>query len=227
VVELADSTEEVAPPSPPPPPDNGRPPTEAWKVGKTGKEYIGRADGRQGVIWRVDTETIEQARERDTQSARDKRPKRKSRAPKLPDPPRKVDLKELEATLAEALKAPALLCASFGDEWAAEHFTASGPYLARNLILASEHNPWLRKRLEEAATGQDAMMKVVSLVGVGGACFAYAIPPIIYWFNLPAPKKTRDMFGIPERRIREPEYAADHTPPPAPPPEFAPFTTAT
>ena len=105
-------------------------------------------------------------------------------------------------------------CAMFGDEWAAEHFTNSGPYLARNLILASEHNPWLRKKLEEASTGQDAMMMMISLVGVAGALFAYAVPPVIWWFNLPAPRKTREMFGIPDRRepTPPPPYAADQPP---------------
>jgi hypothetical protein len=210
MVELATDTEPVTPPVNGEPASTGRPSPpkpDDWKVSSTnGRQYIGRNDGRQGVIWRQGDESIAEARTRDS-TPRDKRP-RKSKRPKMPEAPRKVDLKELEATLAEALKAPAMLCATFGDEWAAEHFTVSGPYLARNLILASEHNPWLRQKLEEAATGQDAMMKVVSLVGVGGACFAYAVPPIIWWFNLPAPRKTREMFGIPERRQREPAYAA-------------------
>jgi hypothetical protein len=138
----------------------------------------------------------------------DRRPRRKSKRPPMPDAPRTVDLKELEATLAEALKAPALAAAAFGDEWAANHFTQAGPYLARNLILASQHNPWLKQKLEEAASGEDAMMKVVSLVGVGGALVTYIVPPIIWWLNLPVPSKTREMFGIPDRRERKPAYAA-------------------
>ena len=218
---LADTTEEVGPP-PPPPAANGQPPPEEWKRTKDGKqEYIGRKGGRSGIIYRQGDETIAQARARDSQPTKDKRPQRKSKRPSMPDPPRQVDLKELEVTLAEALKAPAMVCATFGDEWAAEHFTASGPYLARNLILASEHNPWLRKKLEEAATGQDAMMMVVSLVGVGGALFTYVIPPVIYWFNLPAPRKTRELFGIPDRR--EPVYAADQPPPSPEPAAFSAF----
>jgi hypothetical protein len=206
IPELPTDTEDVGPPPPAEPAGNGKPEPEPWNLSKDGREYVGRK-GRQGIIYRQGTETVQQARDRDA-TPRDQRPKRKSKAPKLPDAPRTVDLKELEATVAEALKAPALLCASFGDEWAAEHFTVSGPYLARNLILASQHNPWLRKKLEEAATGQDAMMMVVSLVGVGGALFSYIIPPVIYWFNLPAPAKTRELFGIPDRREREPAYAA-------------------
>lgn len=195
-----------------PPPADQTPPAEVWKIDRQGREYAPRKDGRSGNVFRQGEESIAQARERDTTAAQgaggDKRPKRKPKRPKMPDAPRKVDLKELEATIAEALKAPAMPAAMFGDEWAANHFTMSGPYLARNLVLASEHNPWLRMKLEQAATGGDAMMKMVSLVGVGGALFGYAIPPIVYWFNLPVPAKTREMFGIPPRREREPEYAA-------------------
>jgi hypothetical protein len=181
------------------------------------------------VIYRHGEETVEQARERDrledAAGVGDKRPKRKSKAPKMPPAPRGIDIKEIEATMAEALKAPALLCATFGDEWASDHFTTAGPYLARNLVIASEHNPWLRKKLEEAAAGQDAMVKVMALVGVGGAVFMYIVPPVIWWFNLPAPQKTRELFGIPERRAheREPAYAADQVPEAPESAPFAPF----
>lgn len=181
------------------------PPVLDWQTDKRGKEYIPKPQGR-GMIYRLDDETVDQALERD-RMPKDSRPRRKPKAPKMPDPSKKPDLKELELTLAEALKAPAMPCAMFGDTWAAEHFTVSGPYLARNLILAADHNPWLKMKLEEAATGQDAMMKMVSLVGVGGALFGYAIPPIIYWLNIPVPDRTRQMFGIPARRERPPEYA--------------------
>lgn len=196
--------------TPPDAPEAVQPPTEphqdAWKTSADGKEYVNKPGGARGVIWRREGETIEEAIARDARP-KDKSPRRKSKKPGMPDPPRKADLKELEHELAEALKAPALLAASFGDEWAANHFTTTGPYLARNLIAASEHNPWLRRKLEEAATGQDAMMKVMGLVGVSGALFMYAIPPVIYWLNLPVPAKSREMFGIPPRREREAPYA--------------------
>ena len=197
---------------------NGRPepaPLEEWQVARNGKQYVPKGPAQRGVIYRQGDETIAQARDRNAAAtAGDRRPKRKSKAPKMPPAPRQIDLKEIEATLADALKSPALICATFGDEWASDHFTTTGPYLARNLIMASEHNPWLRKKLEDAAQGQDAMVKVMAMVSVGGAVFMYAVPPIIWWFNLPAPKKTRELFGIPERRQheREPEYAADQVP---------------
>jgi hypothetical protein len=207
-----------------PPRTSGPPPDDdGWKRSdKNGRQYYNPTPGQRGarVIYRQGQETLAQAIARDAeeqrQTARDKRPHKRTR-PKLPEPPRGVDLKQLETTLAEALKAPAMVCASFGDEWGAEHFNLSGPHLARNLVLASEHNPWLRRKLEEAATGEDAMMMVVSLVGVGGALFAYVVPPIVYYFNLPAPKKTREMFGIPDRKQPPPPYAADGqgAPPPA------------
>ena len=206
----------------PPPSADG----DEWRVARNGRQFYNPTPGKRGarVIYRRGDETIAQAIARDQQelaeAARDKRPQKK-KTPKMPDAPRGVDLKELESTIAEALKAPAMVCASFGDEWGAEHFAKSGPYLARNLILASEHNPWLRKKLEEAATGEDAMMMVVSLVGVGGALFAYVVPPVIYYFNLPAPKKTREMFGIPDRKQPPPTYAAGQSAETAPPPQWA------
>jgi hypothetical protein len=218
----ADLGEPVAPPPAPGDSDIG------WKTDAQGRQYTsgGAGSGLKGPIYRQAGETVEQARERrarDAQRPRDQRP-RKTRRPAMPDGPKKPDLKELERVIAEALKAPAMICATFGDEWAAEHFTVSGPYLARNLIVASEHNPWLRRKLEEAAVGQDAMMIVVSLVGVGGALFAYAIPPIIYWFDLPVSDRARGMFGIPARR--RPAYAATTTPAGAAPDGFAPEPAA-
>lgn len=191
-------------------------PAPEWKVrASDGKQYIPRPAGKSGIIIRQGEETIAQALERDA-LPRDKRPRRRSKTPKKPDPPKQVDLKALEAALAEALKQPALACALAGDEWGADHFTNAGPYLARNLIVASEHNPWLRRKLEEMATGQDAMMKVVSMVGVGGGIFLYVVPPAIYWFNLPVPDTFRQKFGIPPRREQKPPYAGP-TPVPTPP----------
>ena len=57
------------------------------------------------------------------------------------------------------------------------------------------------KELEELSTGGELAMKVITLLGVGGALFGYAIPPIIWWFNLPVPDKAREMFGFPPARI--------------------------
>jgi hypothetical protein len=222
MTELADlDLEPVTQPNGAGEPDGAPPPLDEWKTDSRGRMYTPRREGK-GIVYRQGEETIAQALERDATGPRDQRPRPKSKRPKMPEAPRKVDLKELERTLAEALKAPAMMCATFGDEWAANHFTMSGPYLARNLVMASEHNPWLRRKLEEAATGQDAMMLVVSMVGVGGALFTYLIPPIIHWFNLPVPEKAREMFGIPPRREQEPPYAAS-TPSAAQPEHQVPF----
>jgi hypothetical protein len=210
--------EPVAPPPPPPEPP------EAWQVDKQGREYVKRKDGRPGIIVRQGEETIEQARERDAAGPKDRRPRRKTKTPKMPEPPKQLDLKALEAALTEALKTPALACAMVGDQWAADHFTQTGPYLARNLILASEHNPWLRRKLEEMATGGDAMMTVISLVPVIGGLMLYFVPPVIYWFNLPVPDQTRQRFGIPPRKEQTPAYAAAAQPESAPvPPGIIPF----
>lgn len=199
-------TEPVLPPS-----SNGteaEPEAEQWRKDKNGKEYVPR-NGKPGIINRQGDETISAARARDALPKSSKRP-RKPKRPPMPDASRKVDLKELELKLAEALKQPAIAAGMAGDEWAADHFTAAGPYLARNLVSASEHNPWLRRKLEDAATGQDAMMKIVSLMPVMGGLVLYFVPPVIYWFNLPVPETTRERFGIPARKDpdRKPDYAA-------------------
>jgi hypothetical protein len=197
-------------PPPEPTPDDG------WKSDKSGKQFV-NAKGRPGIIYRQGNESIEQARERDKRP-RDKRP-RKSKRPKMPDAPAKVDAKELERELTDIFCSPAMMCGAFGDEWGVGHFTNHGPILARNLVLAGEKNPWLRRKLEEFATGQDATLAMMSLVPVGGALIGYALPPVIYYLNLPAPERTRLMFGIPPRREKEPK------PRPAPTARTAPHTT--
>jgi hypothetical protein len=218
MVDIDVDLEPVAPPSP-----NGtpEPDVEQWRQDKNGDDYVPR-QGRPGIIKRQGEETIAQARARDALPKTTKRP-RKPKRPAMPDAPRKVDLKELELTLAEALKQPAIAAGMAGDEWAADHFTVAGPYLARNLVRASEHNPWLRRKLEDAATGQDAMMTIVSLMPVMGGLVLYFVPPVIYWFNLPVAETTRKRFGIPPRKEpdRPPEYAAAAPQPPDPGPQSA------
>jgi hypothetical protein len=207
--------EPVAPPNGDLPTPEPPPASDTWRKDKQEREYIPRPKGKSGIIYRRDGETVEQAIERDAKGPAEKRPRRKSKPPKMPEAPKKVDLKELEHVLTEALKQPAMICAMRNDQWGADHFTATAPYLARNLIVASEYNPWLRAKLEEAAVGQDAMMRIVGLVPVAGALFLYVVPPIVYWFNLPVAEATRARFGIPPRR--EPEYAHPAETPAEPP----------
>lgn len=183
---------------------------DEWRTSKNGRHYI-PAPGRKGNLYQVGDESLAAALERDRD--RDQRPRRKPKSAKKPPPPAsKADLGELEKLLADALRSPAMVCATFGDEWAAEHFTNNGPVLARNLVVASEHNPWLRRRLEAAASGGDMMMATITLVGVAGSFVGYMVPPMIYWMNLPVPDKAREMFGIPERREHPPDAASPPQP---------------
>lgn len=203
-----------APPPVAPPGDNGQAPGEVWLTDKNGRAYVKRGGGKAGIIIRQeDGETVEQARARDALPKSERRPRRRPRTPKLPPAPSKIDLKALEQALSEGLKAPGAICASFGDEWGAEHFTSRGPYLARNLVLASQHNPWLREKLEQAASGEDAMMKIVGLLGVGGAFVMYVAPPVIYYLNLRVPDKTRGMLDLPPRRDDQDAATAPPHPP--------------
>lgn len=191
---------------------NGAPPAteEGWQRDGRGRLYVARPAGAKGVVFRRGDETIAEALARDatTEPGKgDRRPRAKSKRPSMPPPPAHVDLKALEKLLSEAFSAPAMPCAMLGDQWAANHFTEQAPYLARNLVLAAEHNPWLRRKLEEMASGQDAAVKLLGMAGVAGALFGYAVPPIIHFLNLPVPPKAREMFGIPPARAPEPAHA--------------------
>lgn len=198
-IDVSDPPEYREPPDEPPA-DSG------WKRDKNGKEFL-NPPGRKGILYRDGEETPLEAIERDSRP-KDQRPRRKSKTARKPPPPAKDELRELEQILAEALKSPAIVAAMAGDEWSANHFTMAGPALARNLVVASEHNPWLRRKLLAASSGGDMMMQLMTMVGVGGAMVMYIVPPVVYWFNLPVPDKGREMFGIPERREHEPPASA-------------------
>ncbi len=178
---------------------------DVWNVDKQGRQYIA-AQGRSGIIYRRDGETVADALKRD--GKRDQRPKPK-RKPKTPPPPAELDLRELEKLLSDALASPAYACAMAGDTWAADHFTVQGPLLARNLVAAAEHNPWLRRKLEAAMDGGDLAMQLIVMLGLSGSLLGYVAPPLIYWFNIPVPDRAREMFAIPRRRTHA------NTPPPA------------
>jgi hypothetical protein len=229
---MATDTITAEPDAPPP----GTHPDQEWKTNRrTGREFVS-AVGRSGVIYREGSESVEQAHERDRRERAEReaqtgdpnvprRGKNKPKRPAMPEASRKVDLKQLEHELAEGLKAPAIVAATFGDEWAAQHFQSAGPYLARSLVAASEHNPWLRRKLEEAATGEAAMMMMISLVGVAGALVTYLVPPVVYWFNLPVSQRTRDLFGLPPRKEPAPPYAtSENGGQPAPAPDAPPVS---
>lgn len=172
-------------------------PAGEWKTNKAGKQYI-TAVGRRGVIIRVGDETIEEALARD-QASKDKKPRTKPKDPPKQTGKASVDLKDVEVLLAEALKAPAVPSAMFGDEWAAEHFTLWGPALAHNLVQAAEHSPWLRRKLEAAATGEAAMAQLMLVAGLGASVAMYLAPPLVHWLNVPVPEKARLLMGVPLR----------------------------
>lgn len=199
--------------------DLAPPAADEWQKGKTGKEYVS-ARGRSGVIYRQGTESVQEALDRDAAGPRDTRPKPKPRVPK-PPPPASKSLKEVEKALADGLRAPGMVCTMFGDEWAANHFYTAGPGLARQLVAAAEHNPWLREKLEAAASGEDFAVKLMAMLGLTGAVIAYAGPPIIYFANLNVPPQAREMMQIPIRQQHRkpgPNAATASTAQPAPEP---------
>lgn len=175
------------------------PRAQGWKQDVRGR-WITPARGRSGMVYRQGNETIEEALARDKKGPKDKRPKSKPKTAPKPPAPTQESLKELEFLLAEGLKSLAVPCAMLGDSWPADHFTLHGPILARNLVEASKHNPWLRSKLEAAVRGEDFMVKVITTLGIGGALCMYAVPPILYYLPGVAPKEARELFDVPDRR---------------------------
>lgn len=196
----------------------GEPSAEAgagspWSRDKQGREYV-PAKGRSGLIYRKGGESLDEAYARDSKGPKDKRPKRKQ-APTVPKAPAPTQssLKELEFLVAEALKAPAMICIALGDEWPANHMMNQAPVFARNLTKAAEHNPWLRSKLEAAVTGEDFMVKVLTTGAVGGAAFMYLVPVLMYYFKPGfVPDQAAELLGVPDRdelrRKQEAEHAA-------------------
>lgn len=178
-----------------------------WQLDKRGKWYA-PARGRSGLLRRVGNETLEEAYARDLADRESRgadrppkpKPKTRSSVPKQPAPTTVTSI-ELEALLREVLSAPAMGAGMAGDQWAADHFTREAPVLARNLVAASEHNPWLRRKLEGLVLGEDLLVKLLTLLPVAGALIAYSIPPIIYYFDPPfIPREARQMMHVPDRR---------------------------
>lgn len=204
------STAPVAPPV-----DDGG--ADGWRTDAQQRKYA-PARGRSGVVYRQGTETIEEAHARDAKGPKDRKP-RGAPKPKTAPAPTTIDAKALEQALIEALSAPAIVAAGMGDEYLADHFATHGRALARNLVAASERNPWLKQKLEALMVGEDFMVKLVTALGVGGALLSYALPPIIYLLpNAPVigNDKAREMFGVPKRDPKPKEPADADAPPAAP-----------
>ncbi len=175
---------------------------DGWRKDKAGRDFV-TIPGRRGPLYRRGEETVAERLERDRRPKDDKpkgKAKRRPQLPETPDKPRNEDLRELEAALAEAFRSPSMIAGLAGDLYLANHFSVWGPRLARNLVVTSEHNPWLRRQLEQMASGGQVSMTVITMIGLAGAVLCYTAPPIIYLFNLPAPDMARAMFSIPERR---------------------------
>lgn len=193
---------------------------DGWRRDSRGRQYAAGV-GRSGIVYRQGNETVEEALARDTKGPKDTKPraKKKPATPKKPPAPTQQSLKELESALTDALKAPALICITLGDEWPADHLMRHAPVVARRLVIASEHNPWLRAKLEAALRGEDFMMKLITTMSVGGAMVMYALPPVLFYVDLPfVSDQARDMLGVPERERRnkqQQEESGAGAPPPA------------
>lgn len=131
------------------------------------------------VVFRRGEETVEEALERAARPDKDKPPPKPR---KKPTPKREaVDLKAIEEALGQVFAAPGQVAGMMlQDEWIMAHFMVRGPELARALCNASEHNPWLRKKLIELSTGGAAAMQLQAFVLLAIASASYAVPPVAY-----------------------------------------------
>ena len=150
-----------------------------WQKDGRGRMYV-KPPGGGNVVFRRDEETVEQALERASRPDADKPPKpRKKKLPKSET--NEADLKTVEAALAQVFMAPGQVAgALLRDQWLLLHFQARGPELARALTNAAEHNPWLRKKLLELASGGAAAMQLQAIVLLALAAAGYAVPPLAY-----------------------------------------------
>lgn len=163
------------------PPANGEVDVE-WRPDTKGREFV-PAKGRSGVVYRQGEETPDQAWERDQEAQERKKRTPKAKTRRKPPAPTQVTLKELEHALNEALSAPAMIAAMNGDEWGAQHFSTQAPAVSRNLVKCAEHNPWVREKLIALMAGEGALMNVMVFASLGAACFAYVVPPVVYYLN--------------------------------------------
>lgn len=196
-----------APPTEPPAPSPPAPdPDGEWRVHKTTNKLFIPRKGSSGIIYRHGNESIAEARARDDAGPKDKPPKPKAKPKgKLPPAPTEVSLQQLEHELAEAFAAPGYLAAANGDQYMADHFVKEGPRLARHLVTSAKYNPWLRQKLEAAATGQnDMLINLIMSMGLAGALVSYAVVPIVYYLDPPFLSRAREMYRIPQRDSQEP-----------------------
>jgi hypothetical protein len=189
-----------------------------WRKDTRGREFVS-AVGRSGVVYRQGEETIDDAYARDAEGPKKRTPKKRVRKPPAPT---EIDLRQLEYALIEALAAPSMIAAMNGDEWAAQHFTTQAPLVARNLVMCSQHNPWLREKLVAAMAGEGPLMNVMMFASLGAAVFSYVVPPIIYYLNPPfLPERGVEMmrmrYAMPERHQGDEDAAVPEAPLAAPP----------
>lgn len=115
--------------------------------------------------------------------ARDRKPRAKrsggpSTAAKAKPKPTTAAIQE---TLTELLTAPGMAFAISGQDWPRDHVFRTGPELAENLAKASEHNVWLRARLEALASGDAAFGQVLLMAHVMVGLVVYAVPLAAYF----------------------------------------------
>jgi hypothetical protein len=176
---LADDELAADPPPIASEPAHGDAGAAGWEKDGRGRYYVKPPEGGN-VVFRRGEETVAEALERAARPDKDKKPPPKPRKKAMPKR-EAVDLKAIEEAIGQVFAAPGQVAGMMlQDEWIMAHFMVRGPELARALCNASEHNPWLRKKLIEISTGGAAAMQLQAFVMLAIASASYAIPPAAY-----------------------------------------------
>lgn len=181
----------------------GLSPDEGWQLAKNGRQFASNPGGGWPV-WRRGNESVQEALTRAAADKPDKPPRSKRRRAEQakasgakPAVSRDQLTREIQEACAGILTAPAIGCAMFGDEWGANHFQVQGERFAANLARSSEHNPWLRSKLEKLTEGELAIVAVLTSVSLAAGAVGYIMPPLIKYLDLPVPERARFMLGVP------------------------------
>jgi hypothetical protein len=116
----------------------------------------------------------------------------KRRGRKPGDAQLKADLKEIEAKLADLLKAPAIPMEAAGDAWPACHIEDRAPALAHAITETARNNVQLREKLLQ-------LLRVGDGAGLVFAALAYAAPVALYYGVIPVPPPIRAQLPVPQR----------------------------
>jgi hypothetical protein len=162
---------------------NDKPPKAKTKRGRPPKEKPPKVGDQEAERLRAAAEAGAAAGKDGPEPDGDTPPKPESGKARQPRSKRitKKGTEAIRDAFAELLSLPAVPCAIAGDQWAAQHFSQTGPRFAEQIAAASERNPVLRRWCERMMAGETTAVLLM-------AAIAYAGPPLIHWNLVPVPE---------------------------------------